>query len=130
MHTDPIADLINRIKIANQKGIKTLSVPHSKMKESILAVLKKEGYIADFSKKGKKVQKTLDVDLAFVDGKPKIHSAVRMSKPSRRSYMSVRDIHPIKQGYGRLILTTPKGVMSDVDARKERVGGEPLFTIW
>lgn len=130
MHTDPIADLINRIKIANQKGHKTMSVPHSKMKESVLAALKKEGFITDFAKKGKKVQKTLDIDLAFVDGKPKIKSVIRMSKPSRRSYLGVRDIHPIRQGFGRMILTTPKGILSDVDARKERVGGEPLFTIW
>lgn len=127
--TDRIADLINRLKIASRSKLETTSVPATALVERILEALKKEGFITDFSKKGKKI-KTLEVVLAYEGGSPKIQDAIRVSKPSRRMYMGVADVAPVRQGYGRLIITTPKGIMSDVEARKERVGGEPLFKIW
>lgn len=130
MTTDPIANLINTLKTSSKAGKDIVVVPHSKLKEAILAVLAEEGYVKSFSKKGKKVQKTIEVELAYTGTTPRITDAVRVSRPSKRMYYGVSDIHPVRQGYGRLIMSTPKGILSDAKARKEGVGGEPLFKIW
>jgi small subunit ribosomal protein S8 len=130
MVTDPIADLINILKTGSVARKESVTVPHSNLKESILEVLQKEGFVKSFSKKGKKVQKTIEVELVYEAGKPKITGAARVSKPSKRSYLGVKEITPVRQGYGRLIVSTPKGILSDATARKEKVGGEPLFKIW
>ena len=82
-------------------------------------------------KKGKKVRKTLDVMLKYVEkGVPVIHGARRISKPGRRVYKKAHEIMPVRYGHGALLLSTPKGVMTDKEARKEKVGGEALFEIW
>jgi small subunit ribosomal protein S8 len=101
------------------------------MRESILVTLEKAGFIKSFSKKGKKVIKTIEVELAYEDDKsPKIQGAQQVSKYSRRLYYKADEIFPVRNGYGSLVITTPKGVMTDREARKEKVGGEPLFKIW
>lgn len=127
---DPISQTIINIKNANVAGKTTLTLPYSKLKESILAVLKREGFISDFSKKGKKVIKTLEIELAYVDGKARIEGVEQISKNSRRVYSKAKEIRSVMNGYGAFVLTTPKGIMTDREAKKEKVGGEVLFKIW
>lgn len=131
MVTDPIADLINQIHNAALVKKAHVSVPFSLFKLAIAEKLKDGGWVQAVEKKGKKVKKTLDITLKYRDdGKPRIEGVKRISKPGRRLYRSVRDIVPVKYGYGALFLSTPKGVLTDKEARKEKVGGEVLFEIW
>ncbi len=131
MVTDNISDFIIRLKNASNAGKPTFSISYSKLKASIADVLVKEGFIKTASKKGKKVNnKMLEVELAYDNGEPKVHDVLRVSKPSKRLYYGFAMIRPVRQGFGRLIISTPKGILSDKDARKEKVGGEPLFKIW
>lgn len=130
MVVDSISNLIISLKNAQDRGLSSTSAPFSKLNVAILEVLKKEGFIADFENKGKEVKKHIDVSLKYENGKPSITDVKRVSKQSKRVYKNVDQIYPIKNGYGRLILTTPSGVMTDVQARKQKVGGEALFEIW
>ena len=118
------------MKNASLAGKANTSFPYSKMKNAIAECLKKEGYIAGLSKKTKKGMPVLEVDLIYIDGKPKISEVDRISKQSRRVYMGVKDIRPVRNGFGVLVLSTPKGIISGKEARKEQVGGEALFKIW
>ncbi len=128
---DIIAELIIKLKNANIAGKAVVSFPYSKMREAILETLKKEGFIKSVSKKGKNVAKTLEVELVYEEGNaPKIQGVQQISKYSRRVYTKASEIKPVRNTFGALILTTPKGILSDKDARKERVGGEALFKIW
>ena len=127
---DTISQIIINIKNANVAGKTTTTLPYSKLKESVLEVLKREGFIKDFKKIGKKVIKTLELELMYVDGKPKIEGVQQISKQSRRTYTKAKEIKSVLNGYGSLILTTPNGIMTDREARKEKVGGEVLFKIW
>ena len=128
---DPVGDFIIRLKNAGAVGKTTVVSPHSKLRQAIADVLQKKGYIQSVVKKGKKVQKTLEVALRYdKNNKPVIHDVERMSRPGRRLYYSVNDIRPVKYGKGSLILSTPKGILTDEEARKEKVGGEALFKIW
>lgn len=127
---DPISQIIINIKNANVARKATTTLPYSKMKESVLVVLKKEGFIKDFKKVGKKIIKTLEIELIYVDGKPRIEGVEQISKQSRRTYTKAKEIKSVLNGYGALILTTPNGIMTDKEARKEKVGGEVLFKIW
>ena len=126
---DPIGDMLNRIKTAGAIGSDTISVPFSNLKFAVAKVLEKQGYVA-VEKKGKKVTKTIEIDLAYTNDELKIKGVERVSKPSCRVYFGVRDIKLIRNGYGAIILSTPKGIMTGRDARKEQVGGEVLFKIW
>lgn len=130
MVSDSVSNLIISLKNASKAGKASITAPYSKLSESILEVLKKEGYISDLEKKGKKIDKQIDVVLKYVDGKPAILDVKRISKFSRRIYKGVKDIRPVRTGYGMLVLTTPKGILSDREAKKASVGGEALFEIW
>ena len=131
MTTDPVGDFINRLKNAGDVKKQTVSVPFSTFKMAVAEALKEAGYLAAVEKKGKKVKKTLDVVLKYDDaGRTRIMGVKRISKPGRRMYRSVSDIAPVRYGNGNLILSTPKGIMTDKEARKEKVGGEALFEIW
>ncbi len=130
MTNDPVADFINRLSNAGAIGTATISVPFSNFKLAIAEKLKAAGFLDSVEKKGKKIRKTIDVTLKFVEGKPAISGVKRISKPGRRMYRSVHEIHSVRYGQGSLILSTPKGVMTDKEARKEKVGGEALFEIW
>jgi len=128
---DVIAELINSLKTASAAGKTTATFPYSKMREAVLLTLEKEGFIKSFTKKGKKVIKTIEVELVYDDAKkPKIQGAEQVSKYSRRLYYKSTELYPVRNGYGALVITTPKGVMTGKAARKEKVGGEPLFKIW
>jgi len=130
MTTDPIADMIIRIKNASDSKKESVVLPYSKLKAAILDVLLKEGFVKSFGKKGKKVAKFIEVGLIYTEGMPKVQGVDRISKSSKRVYFHAKDIRPIKSGYGLLILSTPQGIMTDKQARTAHVGGEALFKIW
>lgn len=107
----------------------TVTLPSSKMKVAILELLKQEGYIKTY-KVSEGVKPTVEVVLEYKKDTPRISGVSRVSKQSKRVYTSVKDISPFKYGHGMTVLSTPKGILSDKQARKEMVGGELLFTIW
>ncbi|MDP3996199.1 MAG: 30S ribosomal protein S8 [bacterium] len=127
---DSISNIIIGLKNASNAGKATAVFPYSKIACSIMEVLKKEGFISDFSKKGKKVIRAIEVELKYVDGSPAISGVKRISKLSKRIYERSRNIRSIKSGYGSVIISTSKGLKTDKEARKEKIGGESLFGIW
>jgi len=127
---DPIADFINRIKNASAAGLASTNVPSSKMAAAIAEILKKKGFIKSFTLP-KTTQKTIEVEIAYKEGgEPQVLGARRVSKLSRRVYRKAKDLRPIRRGFGTAILSTPKGLMTDIEARKAKLGGEVLFEIW
>lgn len=130
MVADPIADFINRLKNASAIKKESVSVPFSNLKFEIASLLSREGFVASIERRGKKVKKYLDVSLKYTNGEPGLHGAERVSRLSKRVYYKVADIKPVKYGQGIMVLSTPKGLMTDREARKEKVGGEALFKIW
>ena len=127
---DSISNMIIMMKNASLANKETVAFPYSKMKNAIAECLKKEGYVSEISKKVKKGQPMLEVGLIYTDKKPRISEVERISKQSRRVYFSMKDIHSVRSGSGLLVLSTPKGILSGKEARKEQVGGEALFRIW
>lgn len=129
MVTDSISDFIIRLQNASRANKESVSLPFSQMKFAIAEILEREGYLASIDKKSKKGG-VLSVVLAYKNGKPAIQGVKRISKPSRRMYMGVRDIRPVKRGHGLLVLSTPAGITTGKEAQVKRVGGEVLFEIW
>ena len=127
---DVISELIIKLKNANTAKKAMVSFPYSKMRESVLDALAKEGFVKAVTKKGKKVNKSIEAELVYVDDQPRIQGVEQISKYSRRVYQGAKEIKRVQNGYGALILTTPKGILTDKEARKENVGGEALFKIW
>lgn len=127
---DPIANMIISIKNAGSAGRENLSVPYSKFKYDIASVLKKEGFLKNFEKVTIKGKPALALELWLENRRPKIQGVKKISKPSKRIYKKSSEIRAVKNGYGALILSTPEGVMSGRDARRAKVGGEALFSIW
>jgi small subunit ribosomal protein S8 len=128
---DPIGDLITRIRNAQMRNKSKVSSPGSKLRESVLEVLKTEGYIRGYAS----VEHTggrseLEIELKYFDGAPVIREIARVSKPGRRVYASVKTLPRINNGLGISVLSTPKGVMADHAAREANVGGEILFTVF
>ena len=119
--------MIKNGSLANKASV---AMPYSKMKNAIALCLKKEGSVGDVSKKVRKGHPVLEVELLYKEDKPRITDVERISKSSRRVYMSMKDIHTVRNGSGILVISTPKGIMSGKEARKEQVGGEALFKIW
>ncbi len=128
---DPIADLLIRIKNAGAVRKEEVKVPYSKHKHAIADALLRAGFVAGVEKEGKGVKKVLKIRLAYTEkGLPKIKEVKRISKPGRRMYRKAKEIYPVKYGYGLAVLSTPKGVLTDQEARKENVGGEILFELF
>ena len=128
---DPIGDMITRIRNAQQRTKSKVSTPGSKLRRSVLEVLKSEGYIRDYSTLERSDGRTeFEIELKYFDGEPVIKDIKRVSTPGRRVYSSVRDLPTVANGLGVAILSTPKGVMSDSRARTENVGGEILCSIF
>lgn len=128
---DPVANLIIKIKNAGAVGHPTVVVPHTKLNAAILEKLAQKHYIKSFSKQGKTpATKSIEVELAYSEGKPKIENAVRVSKLSRRVYEKSENLRPVRRGYGLSLISTPKGILTDSEARKAHVGGEVLFKVW
>lgn len=130
MVSDPVGDFVIQLMNAGAVRKESVSLPYSKLKAAIADTLVAEGYLKAAAKRGKKVKKTLDVELAYEGDAHMIRGVKRVSKPGRRMYVGAEEIHPIKFGQGKLILSTPKGILTGEQARKERVGGEQLFIIW
>ena len=127
---DSISNMIIMMKNGSLANKEVVSMPYSKIKNAIALCLKKEGYVGDVSKKVKKGQPILEVNLIYTDKRPKITDVQRISKQSKRVYFGMKDIHTVRNGTGLLVLSTPKGILSGKDARREQVGGEALFKIW
>ncbi len=127
---DKIADMLIAIKNAGNAGKKTLLLPYSNYRADIARALFQAGYIKSYSQKKMKKGDKLEIDLLYKkDSSPRITYVKRVSKPSRRLYTGVKGIYPVKQGFGTLFLSTPKGILTGEQARKEMVGGEMLFEI-
>ena len=127
---DSISNMLIVMKNGSLAGKESVLLPYSKIKNAIAECLKKEGYVSNISKKTKNNQPVLEIELTYVDKKPKISEVERVSKQSRRVYFGLKDIHSVRSGSGLLVLSTPKGILSGKEARKEQVGGEALFRIW
>ena len=128
--TDPIADMIIRIKNASLTGRKDLVLPHSKLKEEIIKILKNNNYIEDFQIIDKEPQKEMKIILKYVGKLSVITNVKRVSKPGRRVYVKASEIPQTLNGYGLTILSSNQGVIDDKVARKAKVGGEILCQIW
>jgi len=128
---DPIGDMIARIRNAQMRSKPKVSIPGSKMRERVLEVLKVEGYIRGYASVAHESGRNeLEVELKYFDGTPVIREIERVSKPGRRVYASVKALPRINNGLGISILSTPKGVMADHDARDANVGGEIICTVF
>jgi len=129
--TDPIANMITSLKNAAMVQKESVTVPFSNIKFAIARCLEENGYLSQSTKKTeKKNMPVIEMKITMNAQGSKIHEVKRVSKPSRRVYKNVRELSPVKNGSGILVLSTPKGIMSDVQAKKEQVGGEALFMIW
>lgn len=129
--TDPIGDMIARIRNAAQRGRSKVVTPASKLRQRVLDVLQSEGYIRGYSKsETPEGFAQFEIELKYYDGQPVIAEIARVSKPGRRVYSSIGDLSPVKNGLGISILSTSKGVMSDTAARDANVGGEVLCRVY
>jgi small subunit ribosomal protein S8 len=128
---DPIGDLITRIRNAGLRKKSKLSAPNSRLRASVLEVLKSEGYIRDYATvEHKDGRNEVEIELKYFEGQPAIREIERVSKPGRRVYVSVKNLPRINNGLGIAIVSTPKGVMADHAARDANVGGEILLTVF
>ena len=131
MVSDTVGDFIVRLKNGGMVGKETVSVPYSKLRHNIADKLVDAGYLASATATGKLPQeKQLEVTLSYENGANRISGVKRVSKPGRRLYTKVTDIHPVKFGKGHMILSTPAGVLTGEEAKEKKVGGEQLFIIW
>ncbi len=127
---DPLGDLLARIRNAQMRNKGKVSSPSSKLRESVLEVLKSEGYIRGYTVTQREGRSELEIELKYFDGEPVIREIARISKPGRRVYTSVKNLPRVNNGLGVAIVSTPKGVMADHDARDANVGGEILCTVF
>ena len=127
---DPLGDLLTRIRNAQMRNKSKVSSPGSRLRESVLEVLKTEGYIRGFTVTEREGRSELDIELKYFEGEPVIREIERISKPGRRVYTSVKNMPRINNGLGVTIVSTPKGVMADHDARDANVGGEIICTVF
>jgi small subunit ribosomal protein S8 len=127
--TDPIADLLTRIRNAQSAGKPTVSVGTSKLKLSILKVLKDEGYIGSFSVDAQGAKTALSIELKYHDGRPVIDRIERISRPGLRIYRGKDDLPKVLGGLGVAVVSTPQGIMTDAQARAAGTGGEVLFVV-
>jgi small subunit ribosomal protein S8 len=129
--TDPISDFLTRIRNGQMAKHRTVVCPASKMKHRIAHILKEEGYIADVQQTSDGGRSTLTLTLRYDDGNaPIIEGLQRSSRPGLRRYSGVEDLPKVRGGLGMAIISTSKGVMSDHQARRDRIGGEVLCTVW
>ena len=128
--SDPIGDMIARVKNAQARNHKKVELPSSKFKVKIAEVLKNEGYIISYKILSDEKKPTLSLELKYHSGNPVISAFERVSKPGRRIFSSAEGLPKINNGLGIAIVSTPKGVMTDIDARKQRVGGEIICKVF
>ena len=137
--TDPITDMLNRIRNAQAVLKPTVMVPFSQMKYEIAKVLAKQGFIKDVEKKTRKAKKFFEITLQYKNisdllqkkrTRPKIQGLKRISKPGQRIYINYKAVKPVRAGFGMAIISTSKGIMTDREAKKQKLGGEVLCEIW
>jgi small subunit ribosomal protein S8 len=129
--TDPLGDMLTRIRNGQQAGHTKVRAPQSKLRSNVLDVLKREGYIRDFhSTQVRPGISELEIELKYADGEPVIREISRVSKPGRRVYSKIRELPSYYNGLGIAILSTPRGVMSDHEARAANIGGEVLCRVF
>jgi small subunit ribosomal protein S8 len=129
--SDPLSDLLTRIRNGQRAGHATVLSPASKLRLNVLGVLKKEGFIRDYSiSEEEKGRPLVQIELKYYEGEPVIKAISRVSSPGRRVYSSIQDLAKVRGGMGVAILSTPQGVMSDADARAANVGGEVLCQVF
>ena len=128
--SDPIGDMIARVKNAQARKHKKVELPSSKFKSKIADILKNEGFIKDFKVSTEEKKNILSLELKYHSGNPVISNFERVSKPGRRIFSSAESLPKINNGLGIAIVSTPKGVMTDIDARKQRVGGEIICKVF
>ncbi len=127
---DKISNLLISLKNGGNAKKEFTTLPYSKFQAAVAKTLFDAGYIASYSKKTSKGHPVLELGIAYVGDRPRISDVKRISKLSRRMYVSSQNIRPVKNGYGILVLSTPKGILTGDQAKKEHVGGEVLFEIW
>ena len=128
--SDPIGDMIARVKNAQDRNHKKVELPSSNFKVKIADILKNEGFIKDFKVSSEEKKNILSLELKYHSGNPVISNFERVSKPGRRIFSSADSLPKINNGLGIAILSTPKGVMTDIDARKQKVGGEIVCKVF
>ena len=127
---DPIGDMLARIKNSQLRNHKKVELPSSKFKVKIAEVLKNEGFIIEYKVSDDKKKPLLEIELKYNYGSPVISSIQRVSKPGRRIFSSAESLPKINNGLGIAIVSTPKGVMTDIDARKQKIGGEIICKVF
>src|ERR1700742_1235516 len=130
MIIDPIGDLLTRIRNGQLRRMAKVKSPNSRLRVRLLDVLQEEGYIRGYAEVETKGHKELEIELKYHEGEPFIRKLKRISTPGRRVYSSVSELKPHRQGLGVSILSTPKGVMTDITAREQNVGGEVLCQVF
>jgi len=130
--TDPIGDLLARIRNGQLRGMATIKSPNSRLRTRVLDVLKEEGFIRGYSETEfeKTGRRELEIELKYHEGRPVIRELKRVSTPGRRVYAGAKELQPHRQGLGISIVSTPQGVMTDADARDKNVGGEVLCQVF
>jgi small subunit ribosomal protein S8 len=128
--TDPLGDMLTRIRNAQMRKKSKVTSPASRLRERVLDVLQSEGYIRGYAQLEHDGRTELEIELKYYDGEPVIREIERVSRPGRRVYASVKNIPRVSNGLGVSILSTPKGVMSDAEARDHNVGGEVLCRVF
>ena len=129
--TDPIGDMFSRIRNGQMRSLNSIDIPSSNFRKNILKILKEEGYIKDYYiEKSENNKISLKINLKYYEGDPVIKEIKRISKPGRRVYSSANSIPKVMNGLGLAILSTPKGVMSDIEARKNNIGGEVICRVF
>lgn len=127
---DPVADMLTKIRNAQMMLHPMVSVSFSDFKYEVAKILEKYGFVERVEKKGRKVKKTMDIYLKYQDKVPAIAGLKKISKPGQRIYSGFQTMPRLKKNSGILVVSTPKGVMSDVEARKQKLGGEAICEIW
>jgi len=128
--TDPIADMLNRIKNAQAVGHLTVELPFSNLKYEIAKILERKGFVEKIEKKGRKARKTMEISLKYNDKAPAVLGVKRVSKPGQRIYLASSRMRKVREGYGMAIISTSQGLMTDREAKKQKLGGEVLCEIW
>ncbi|WP_428247031.1 30S ribosomal protein S8 [Ferrovibrio sp.] len=128
--SDPLGDLLARIRNGQQAGKSSIESPASKLRANVLEVLKKEGYIRGYELLADGNKRNLRIELKYFEGEPVIKAINRISKPGRRVYSGISELPKVRGGLGISILSTPRGVMSDIEARSANVGGEVLCRVF
>jgi small subunit ribosomal protein S8 len=128
--TDPLGDMLTRIRNGQQARKDSILTPASKLRTRVLDVLQREGYIRGYSEEELAGQRGIRIELKYFEGQPAIQHLARVSKPGRRVYSGAQELPRIRNGLGTIIVSTPRGVLSDVEAREQNVGGEVLAEVF